>query len=101
MQSCREFLGRVESSLSESEVQQRFDTFSAQFNEYFCGSTNGPLVWFPGKDLMAAMEGWLQGAGYANAGVFCAELRNRVKEHPEEALAMLPEWGAFVHSLKQ
>ncbi len=101
VQTCGAFLQGVNFSLCESAVQQRFGMYEARFNEEFCGSTNEILVWFSGKDLMAAMEDWLRGEGYANAGVFRAELRDWVTGHPEEAPGLLPEWGAFVSSLKQ
>lgn len=56
------------------------------------------LVWFAGKDLLAglARPEWLAPRRLVNAGEMRARLRNWVRDNPDEALDLLPEWKNFV-----
>ena len=49
------------------------------------------LVWFPGKDLIAALAPWLA-TRQLDAGRFRERLRDWFVEHPEQALEVLGEW---------
>jgi len=58
------------------------------------------LVWFAGKDLLSALEPWLDVAGLGNPGAFRARLRDWFADHAEDALALLPEWQRLVALLR-
>jgi hypothetical protein len=50
------------------------------------------LRWCSGKDLLAALEPWLQTQNLPDAGSFRAMMRDWIRGHPEEATRCLPEW---------
>jgi hypothetical protein len=60
-----------------------------------CLSIEGMLVWFSGKDIMAALSDWLTAHGLRGPGAFRSALRDWIINNPEEARELLPEWRRF------
>ena len=59
------------------------------------------LLWCSGKDLLGALEPWLQGQGLSDAGRLRTSMRDWVRTHPDETLACLPEWEALVQMTRE
>lgn len=68
--------------------------------EELLGSADGVLLWCSGKDLLAALEPWLQSQGVPNAGAFRAGMRDWVIAKPQEALDRLPEWNGLIQAVR-
>jgi hypothetical protein len=73
---------------------------AAVITEASCDRHQSALVWFSGKDLLGALQPWLQARGLPGAGLFRARLRDWVMTHPREALEALPEWQGLVGVLR-
>lgn len=76
-------------------VRASFDQFVVRFDEAFISNLSNVLLCFSGKDLLAAMRGWLNSMGYANPGEFRAAIRDWIIANPERTLELLPEWKAL------
>lgn len=70
-----------------------------QFSEEFLQSCELILAWFSGKDLIAALQDWLQAKQVKNPGEFRAALRDWVRAQPTCALGHLPEWQRLCDAL--
>ena len=97
----QQFSEKVIPSLAKRRVEELFGEFAARLTEDFVSSPDNVLLWFSGKDLMAALEPWTSKHNLTSAGGFRARLRDWVRNHPEDALEHLPEWRAFVDTLRQ
>jgi hypothetical protein len=53
------------------------------------------LLWFSGKDLLAAMNAWCLDNCFQSAGHFRAERGKWCRNHPNDVVAILPEWQAL------
>lgn len=98
------FLTRVENSLGAAAVEQSIASRSGLLTEARFDDVSEVLLWCSGKDLLAALEPWLNARGHPNAGAFRAfrrRMRNWVIENPDAALACLPERQALVQFLRQ
>jgi hypothetical protein len=73
-------------------VQVSFDAFVACFDDAFISDVANILLWFSGKDILAAMADWLNAKDIANPGTLRASLRDWVIKNPEHTLTLLPEW---------
>lgn len=93
-------LGRIEGALGATVVDGALEARMALITEERFNDVPGVLVWCSGKDLLTALEPWLQEQGYANPGVFRRRMRDWVIENPELALDNLPEWRALVGLLR-
>ncbi|MEK8016350.1 MAG: hypothetical protein VSS75_005735 [Candidatus Parabeggiatoa sp.] len=98
------FYQKVSNSLTEETVKQEYWHYVNRFDKSFCIDLNKVLVWFSGKDILAALEPWCITKGYQNAAAFRETLANHLIEwlrrNPEEVCAILPEWNALIHCLK-
>jgi hypothetical protein len=88
-----DFQTRVNQVLGRGAVDNSLSAQAGIFTDAFLSSITEVLVWFSGKDLLAALEAWLQAQGLANAGDFRARMRAWVQTHPDEALNHLAEWN--------
>jgi hypothetical protein len=89
------FRSRVVPALAEPELRRTFSRRNAQF-EAVTQSVNQVLLWFSGKDLMAALAGWLAQRGIPSAGAFRVSLRDWIRANPERTLALLAEWQGLI-----
>jgi len=87
--------------LKKETVQESFVQHVTRFDDSFLNSTEYILVYFSGKDLMAALRPWLAGFSIKTPGDFRSILRDWMREHPDETLAFLAEWNAFLTTLRQ
>jgi len=98
------FSKQVSNTLTEEAVKQAYWHYLNRFDKSFCLDITQVLVWFSGKDILAALEPWCMTKGYQNAAAFRETLANRLIEwlrrHPEEVCTFLPEWNALIHCLQ-
>lgn len=85
----------ITAATDPAAVRASFDQFVGRFDAAFTSDVSNVLLWFSGKDLLAAMRGWLNSVGYANPGEFRAAIRDWIIANPERALELLPEWKAL------
>jgi hypothetical protein len=93
------FLTRVENTLNADTIRSDFDSHLARFDEDFCQDLQLVLLWFSGKDLLAALAPWISGR-YSSPGNFRAVLRDWCRKNPEDALRLIPEWQVLVGALR-
>jgi hypothetical protein len=91
---------RIADAADPSVVSRSLDDFAARFDDAFVSDVSNVLVWFSGKDILAAMSDWLRSRNFANPGAFRARLRDWIIDHPERALEWLPEWRGLIDSLR-
>jgi hypothetical protein len=89
------FLTSVQTVLDPIQLTTELTNHSARLTDSFLGNVTNVLIWCSGKDLLAAMQGWLQ----TTHGLHPSQLRNLVRDwittNPDQALALLPEWERF------
>ncbi|MBM3879944.1 MAG: hypothetical protein FJ387_09530 [Verrucomicrobia bacterium] len=93
--STREFIQPVAAAFEEDALRGVFEQYKTRVASL---DTSGILVWFSGKDLLANVAPRL---GTQSPGQLRSRLRNWVLEHPEQTLAILPEWAALKSTLAQ
>ena len=74
----------------------------ADLKTRFDGLELGELLrWIPGKNLLAAIASRAPPTGVArlDAGDLRAEIRDWIRQHPEQALARVPEWARLAELL--
>jgi hypothetical protein len=89
------FYSKISDSLREEVVADNHQVFKNRFNEAFCQDINNILLWFSGKDLLAALNTWCVENGFQYPGDFRAELGKLCRYEPEEVRNLLPEWQAL------
>jgi len=98
------FYQQISATLKKEAVTQGYQHYVNLFDKYFCQEITNILVWFSGKDLLAALEPWCIKTGYQNVAAFRETLTNNLIEwlrrNPEEVWAILPEWKALIHCLQ-
>ena len=92
--------GRVADALGSDAVQAELALRTDALSEARLGSPLGALLWCCGKDLLAALEPWIQGQDTASARAFLNRLRDWAIANPEQAVAALPEWHALLDALR-
>jgi hypothetical protein len=65
-----DFQGRVDKILARASVDASLAARAGLFTDALLGSPSNVLVWFSGKDLLAALEAWLQVQGLATQETF-------------------------------
>jgi hypothetical protein len=91
---------RIAAATDPSALQASLDGFAARFDDAFVADVASILLWFSGKDIMAAMSDWLGAKAVANPGELRASLRDWIIANPERALELLPEWNAMTEVLR-
>jgi len=89
------FYSRVSDSLRKDVIATSYQVFKDKFNDDFCQDTNNILLWFSGKDLLAAMSTWCIENSFQSPGEFRAKLGKWCRDNPEEVVNLLPEWQAL------
>jgi hypothetical protein len=93
------FFERVRQTLDSAAIESELATRTALLTEPFLDSASTVLLWCSGKDLLAALNPWLQTQG-TTAGNLRASLRDWARAHPEDVLIHLPEWNRLVQILR-
>jgi hypothetical protein len=94
---------KVSDALDQHELKSAFEAHKSRFDDAFLGSVANVLLWFSGKDLFAALEGWLASSGpqgYGSAGTLRDKVARWMHDHPEAVLAALPEWRGLRDMLR-
>lgn len=85
--TTREFIEPVRSTFAEDSLRKSYDDRRSKFTALGVGDI---LVWFSGKDILAFLAPQL---GSDSPKQLRNRLRNWVRNNPEEALRLLPEWA--------
>ncbi len=93
--SPRDFLQPVSEAFAENNLRKQFDEYRAKLTGL---DASAVLVWYSGKDLLTFIAPRI---GTASAGELRNRLRDWVRRHPDETLALLPEWAALKSVLSQ
>lgn len=91
---------RIAAVTGPDSVRVSLDGFVRRFDDAFCADTANVLLWFSGKDLLAAMAGWLASNAFDSPGMFRTFLRDWVRANPERVLELLPEWRRLVEIVR-
>lgn len=97
LQHVEAFRRQVEATLEGAAVQ----TSLTERDQRLAGlvTTDEVLVWYSGKDLLAALAPLIATRPEANPKAFRSRLRRWVQEHPREAVLLFPEWQALLAAL--
>lgn len=94
------FLEHTDAALSAAAITASIADYKVKITEAGFNSSEEVLVWCSGKDMLAAIAPWLQAQGFENPGMFLMRLRDWVRQHSGDAIAILPEWNALVQLLR-
>jgi len=97
---CRKELS---DALDDDELASAFEAHKSRFDDAFLDSVANVLLWFSGKDLFAALEGWLAASGppgYGSAGTLRDRVARWMRGHPDDVVVALPEWRGFRDMLR-
>lgn len=81
-------------------IQQAMDTLGNKFDATFLSDVGSILVWFSGKDLLAALADWLLGKGISNPGAFRAHVRDWIIANTSRALQLVKEWDGLIQLVR-
>ena len=87
------FYARVSQAIAAEAIATSLASRTTSLTSSLLTSVVNVLLWCSGKDLLVALEPWLQTHGLPNAGAFRARMRDWIRGHPEDTLRCLPEWG--------
>jgi hypothetical protein len=94
------FLGDVRAALDPAKITAELTHHAAQLTDAFLGNTANVLIWCSGKDLMAAMQTWLQTTQRLHPSEYRMRVRDWIIANPDQALVLLPEWNALRNLLR-
>lgn len=94
------FYARVGQALAPQAMSTSSVSCAARIAESLLAATANVLLWCSGKDLLAALEPWLQTQNLPDAGSFRAMMRDWIRGHPEDTLRCLPEWNVLRQLLR-
>ena len=72
--SIEDHRGPMVVATAPDAVQASLDSFAARFDAGFVADVRSVLLWFPGKDLLAGMAGWLPSRAVVSPGAFRSSL---------------------------
>lgn len=91
---------RIVPALNPENVIGVLQSHFLRFDLEFTASVPNVLLWFSGKDLLAALTQWLADKAEMHPGGFRARVRDWIRSNPERTLSHLPEWAALVRTLR-
>jgi hypothetical protein len=96
-QHVETFRRQVEATLEDTAIQASL----AERTQKLGGltTTDEVLVWYSGKDLLAALAPVIATRPEANPKAFRRQLTRWVQDRPQEAVAFFPEWQALLAEL--
>jgi hypothetical protein len=99
-QSIDDHRAPMAAATDHAAVQASLQALAARFDDAFIADTGNILVWFSGKDLLAALADWIVAKGIANPGDFRARLRDWVIDNPVRAVELLPDWDGMIQLVR-
>ncbi len=99
--SLRQYRDLTDTALADSVLRGLLKDHIDRLAHAIHGSIEDILVWFPGKDLMAALAPSVYRGFAASPAELRQKLRNWVRSHPDQALELFPEWQALRERLRQ
>lgn len=93
--TTQEFIKPVAVAFAEGALRKNFDERRTKFVAL---GVSDILVWFSGKDVLSFIAPQI---GSDSPKMLCNRLRNWVRENPEEAVHLLPEWAELRRLLSQ
>jgi len=83
-------------------VKEKFKYFITRFDDAFTDDVENVLVWFSGKDILAAMDEWIKTKNKRidHPAKFVETIRDWVIANPEQTLELLPEWAGLREALR-
>lgn len=88
------------SATEPTVINESLADLSARFDDGFVADVAKVLLWFSGKDLLAALSGWLFTKGLANPGAFRALLRDWIIGNAQRTLELLLEWDGMTQVMR-
>lgn len=95
-----EFRTEILPLMEPTSLSDTFESRNAQFLEPEFMTVENILLWFSGKDLLAALGEWLNNNHRGNPGDFRKILRDWMMREPDRVLELLEEWKNLVAILK-
>lgn len=95
----RNYFARVAAGFQPDEIARLEVKFSEKISVAALTQIETPLLWCSGKDLLAGMAASIQTRGHASPKAFINAVRDWIRENPEQALTLLPEWRALLSVL--
>jgi len=78
--------------LADEQVAANFAARQALLSDEAVASVPQVLLWFSGKDLLAALRPWLRANGLGGPGEARRDVRDWMTTHADDALSALEEW---------
>ena len=91
------FRQQVEATLEDTALQASLAERVQRLSSLT--TTDEVLVWYSGKDLLAALSPLIATRPEANPKAFRRQLSRWVQDRPQEAAALFPEWQALLTAL--
>lgn len=86
------FRVRVSAVIEPAAFDQILLDREVLLTEVLLSTPEAVLTWCSGKDLFTALGAWLQPTHHLDSGNFRIVMRDWIIAHPEETVALLPEW---------
>ncbi len=93
--ATREFIQPVTAAFAEEALRDKFDGYRIRLGAM---DVRGILVWFSGKDILTFISPRL---GSESPKTIRNRLRKWVRDNPDEAVRLLPEWAELKRLLSQ
>jgi hypothetical protein len=87
--AASEFIAPVQSAFDPQVLKAAFESYRVKFEAFAAADI---LVWFSGKDILSHIANQLN---VSSPKEVRNRLRDWVRNHPEKALELLPEWKAL------
>jgi hypothetical protein len=100
MKSVADHRALMIEATNPTSIQQTIIGLTDRFDATFLSNPANILIWFSGKDLLAALSEWLPGKGLAHPGAFRASVRDWIIANPSRAVRLLPEWRGLVEVVR-
>jgi hypothetical protein len=94
------FFARIQQVLAPEAIEASIAARQAALTEPVLTDPAATLVWCSGKDLLAAIEPWLQVEHGLGARTFLNGMRDWVISRPDAALQRLPEWNGLLLAVR-
>ena len=95
-----QFFERIQRALAPEAIEASIAVRQADLTESILDDPATGLVWCSGKDLLAALQPWLQAEHGMDAKTFLNLMRDWVITNPGLVLALLPEWNGLLQAVR-
>lgn len=94
------FLADVGAVLDPTAIQTELSQHTSRFSDEFLGNIASVLIWHSGKDLLAALQPWLQATYRLHPSQLRLRIRDWMVANVDQTLRLLPEWNGFLEMLR-